>query len=163
MQLSCIYSSLLGRTTFLRTILLKPSPELPFDELKRRGHRMTKVRAAIIQVLSRRELPLAATDLMTSMKKMGLRPNKTTIYRELTFLIEAGVVAKVDLGERKKRYESVSKGHHHHLVCLKCHTIEELEMQAHLTDQEDEIEKEHDFQVMRHALEFYGLCRRCQS
>jgi Fur family ferric uptake transcriptional regulator len=123
---------------------------------------MTKVRAAIIQILSRQDLPLGAADLMMAMRKVGLRPNKTTIYRELTFLMEAGLVAEVDLGERKKRYESGSKGHHHHLVCLKCRTIEELEMDAHLTDQENEIEKAHDFQVLRHALEFYGLCRRCQ-
>jgi Fur family ferric uptake transcriptional regulator len=142
---------------------LKSSTQHALDQLKRQGHRMTKVRAAIIQLLQRQEKPLAVDDLILAMKKMGLRPNKTTVYRELTFLIEAGLVIEVDLGERKKRYESGLKGHHHHLVCLNCGAIQELQMDAHLSDQEDQIEKEHDFQVLRHMLEFYGLCSRCQS
>lgn len=117
----------------------------------------------MLQVLQMSAMPLSVADLRASMKKVGLRPNKTTIYRELTFLTEAGLVVQVDLGERKKRYESSTRGHHHHLVCLNCHTIEELEMDAHLTDQERRIGKEHNFRVLNHSLEFFGICRNCQS
>lgn len=142
---------------------MKSSAETSLNQLRRQGHRMTKVRAAIVQVLSGHELPLAVGELTGAMKKMGLRPNKTTIYRELAFLIEAGLVVEVDLGEGKKRYESGAKGHHHHLFCLNCHTIEEVHLDAHLGEHEDAIAKEHNFQVVRHSLEFYGLCERCQK
>jgi Fur family ferric uptake transcriptional regulator len=142
---------------------VKLSTQLTLDHLKSQGHRMTRVRAAIIQLLQRQEEPIAVPDLISAMKKLGLRPNKTTVYRELTFLIETGLVSEVDLGERKKRYESGLKGHHHHLVCLDCGAIQELQMDSHLSDQEEQIEKEHEFQVKRHMLEFYGLCSRCQS
>lgn len=124
---------------------------------------MTKVRAAIVKLLSGHDRPLAVDELIAAMEKMGLRPNKTTIYRELAFLIDAGLVMEVDLGEGKKRYESGTKGHHHHLVCLNCHIIEEVEMDPHLGEHEQAIAKQHKFQVVRHSLEFYGLCSRCQK
>lgn len=123
---------------------------------------MTKVRAAIVRVLSRQDLPLSVAELIAATKKLGLRPNKTTLYRELAFLVEAGMVVKVDLGEGKKRYESGAKDHHHHLVCMNCHAIQEVKIDTHLADQENAIQREHNFHVVRHALEFYGLCQRCQ-
>lgn len=142
---------------------MKSPTQDSLDQLKRQGHRMTRIRAAIVHLLQPREEPISVAELISALKLSGLRPNKTTIYRELSFLMEAGLVAEVDLGDGRKRYESGLSGHHHHLVCLNCGAIQELQMNSHLSDQEKRIEQEHDFQVLRHRLEFYGLCSRCQA
>ena len=130
--------------------------------LRSKGHRITKIRSLLIEVLQRHASPLTVADLLAAIRKLGVEPHKTTLYRELTFLVSESLAVELELGEGKKRYESAAKGHHHHLVCLGCRTIEELELGKHLPRQERKIRQAYNFQVLRHSLEFFGLCQNCR-
>lgn len=130
------------------------------EELKNSGFKITKARKALIELLLESNQPLSVPEISSLLR--NLNANKTTIYREISFLIDQGVVKEIDFGESKKRYEYDFKKHHHHLVCVSCKRIEDIEVEANIEAEEKRIEKISGFRVVNHSLEFFGICRRCQ-
>ena len=134
------------------------------DAIKKRGGKITLTRKAIIELLSREHGPFSAQDLLAHLATKRLHVNKTTVYREIEFLLKEEVIQMIQLGERKKRYELKSDNHHHHLVCTNCNSIDDIELdEGGLHPHEKAIKAKKRFKVTRHALEFYGLCLNCQK
>lgn len=136
------------------------------QELRERGHRITKVRHEMVRILVEHERvhPISVADMLHVLEGRNLAVNKTTVYRELEFLIGEKLVREVDLLEGWKRYELVSSGdHHHHLVCTRCSAIQCVDMNEDLAAVEREIGKRFNFRVQSHQLEFFGRCDSCGS
>lgn len=132
------------------------------ERLKQAGHRVTKVRKALIEILSIASGPLTVPELLLKLKEHSLGVNKTTVYRELEFLNNEGLLLEVDLLDRTKRYEVIGESdHHHHLVCTECNNIKCVEMHDDLTQLEQKISKKHKFLITSHVLEFFGVCHNC--
>lgn len=124
--------------------------------------RSTPVRRALVALFECNCAPQSAQDIQSALEDQGLKPNKTTVYRELETLCQVGILRELDFGEGKKRYER-SGHHHHHLICESCSCVQELELPAHLAEHETMIRNEYNFRVTRHVLEFFGLCRDCDK
>ena len=75
---------------------------------------------------------------------------------------QKGLTKQIQLNEGKFRYELTSKPDHHHLICQKCGTIEDISDCA-VGDLEKDIEKKKNFKIVSHSLEFYGMCKDCQQ
>lgn len=82
--------------------------------------------------------------------------NKTTIYRELPKMIADGSVVEVDFGDGKKRYELAKSDHHHHAICTKCNLVKDVKV-----DERYLFPKVKGFSLIRHSVEFFGLCENC--
>lgn len=132
------------------------------QQLKSQGHRITKARSAIIESLMESKSPVWVGELDEKLKSGGVKVNKTTLYRELDFLLAQKIVKEIQFGEDKKRYELAESAHHHHLVCINCKRVEDIDLQNDLSKQEEIIKKTKNFRVINHSLEFFGLCRNCQ-
>jgi Fur family transcriptional regulator, ferric uptake regulator len=132
------------------------------DALKGQGFRITKVRRALLDILTTASHPMSVPELLPALAKCDLMVNKTTVYRELDFLLENQIVLELDLLDGAKRYELLQPDHHHHhLVCTKCGMIECVEMHHDLDEIEARIATNHKFKVSSHVLEFFGLCEKC--
>lgn len=132
--------------------------------LRAGGERMTPIRMELIAILSSAHAPRSPQELRTALTKKGFAANKTTVYRQLELLERYGIVQPVQFADRTKRYELVSEsGHHHHLVCVRCQRIEDISFPTDLEQQEKLIWKQSHFKVLQHSLEFFGLCKQCQS
>ncbi|MFZ2187094.1 MAG: Fur family transcriptional regulator [Candidatus Moraniibacteriota bacterium] len=132
--------------------------------LKAHHLRLTKTRKALLQVFFRYETPLSAQDILHELPKTYRVVNKTTVYRELERLQKIGIISVVQLGDRRQYYELASREHHHHLVCLRCEQVEDVDMdEAKLLAEEKKVSREKNFAVLRHSLEFFGFCEHCQS
>lgn len=131
--------------------------------LKHNGARLTKTRLAVLEIFSREDHPLSVAEILLYLKKSGLTVNKTTVYREMEFLIEKSIVSAVFLDEKHTKYE-LNLGHHHHLVCRNCGNIEEVEMKE-IEDLFEVVEKKlkqkMKFTNIIHNLEFFGICGKC--
>lgn len=125
-------------------------------------YKLTKVRTALLETLQKTSTPLSIQDILTKLKERKLHPNKTTIYREIEFLNKLGLVSGVDFGEGKKRYEG-SSDHHHHIICVSCKKISDVHMDKDLDLFNAKIAKQAGFKPVGHSLEFFGLCKDCQS
>lgn len=132
-------------------------------KLREMGFRETRARKALIELLLNSNQPLAISEIQDNLKKTyKIGTNKTTVYREISFLIDQQVAREVDFGDKKKRYESAIGDHHHHLVCTNCGKIEDFELKQDLQNEEQRITSEKKFKVTSHTLEFFGLCANCQ-
>lgn len=132
------------------------------DRLSTAEVRLTPGRREVLEVLARSRGPLSATEIDT--ETAGVVP-LSSIYRTLAVLSEAGIVAphhgfvtRYELAEPLQR-------HHHHLVCVECGQIDDVEFDttAERTVQEvvTRVGSDHGFTVGTHALEIEGTCRRC--
>lgn len=126
------------------------------------GYRITPVRGLILETFRENLTPIAASDLIEVFKDLKFKVNKTTIYRELDFLIEKGILKEIEFGEGKKRYEIETGRHHHHIICIKCKKIEDVDLEVDLEGEEKKIEKDKKFKIKNHSLEFFGYCKNCQ-
>ena len=132
------------------------------EELKAAKFRITAARKAVVEVVLSAGAPVSAQDVSAGLKKLGVAANVTTVYRELEFLRERGVLVPVTFVDGVQRYEPSDLGHHHHLVCVECNGIQDVVVahdQVHAV--EKDIEKRYKFTVVQHALEFYGRCAKC--
>lgn len=159
---SFISPPLLTNATQLRYDKVMKYTEEILTLLKAHHLRSTQTRKGLIGLFFQNETPFSAQDIMRELYKGTKTVNKTTIYRELERLQEKGVIGTVQLGDRKRYYELASREHHHHLVCLHCNRVEDVGMnESALLAQEQRMKREKEFAVLRHSLEFFGLCKMC--
>ncbi len=86
--------------------------------------------------------------------KLGL----ATVYRTIELLRRAGSVRPL-AGEGRPAYVRCRPGHHHHLVCVACGSVEETELCA--APPAAELARRYGFAADTHEVDFYGTCRRC--
>jgi Fur family ferric uptake transcriptional regulator len=124
--------------------------------------RRSRAREALLEILRQAPFPLSASEAGAFLAKEGFLVNKTTVYRALASFRDAGVLKEVRLADREVRYEPADRGHHHHLVCVGCRSVEDISLEEDFARQEERIATTRRFRVLDHALEFFGLCMKCQ-
>lgn len=133
------------------------------QRLRSSGQKMTRIRKQILGILLKPDSLIDAQTLQTQLERLNLKVNKSTIYREITFLLNQEIIKSIDFGDGKKRYEIDQKDHHHHLVCLNCQSVDHFNLEDDLTLEEILIKREKKFKIINHSLEFFGLCQNCQK
>jgi Fe2+ or Zn2+ uptake regulation protein len=128
--------------------------------IKKEGFRLTKNRKAIVEILSSAKKPLRANQILVKLLKINPKTDRTTVYREVCFLIKNNFAQKTQLIDGKIYYE-ISNNHHHHLICTECKKVRKIVLGNHLIKKEREICKKENFKFITHALEFYGVCKKC--
>ncbi len=131
-------------------------------QVREKGGRLTKIRLAILKIFCHKTCFLSQAQILVELNKQKIIPNRSTIFRELNFLVKNNFLLKNNVGG-EDLYELVLDHHHHHLVCVKCHKIERIDMKNHLKTEEKKLEKKKDFSIISHALDFYGYCKKCNK
>ena len=126
--------------------------------------RLTRGRRAVIDALSGANGPMSAAELS---EELGPEVPLSSIYRTLAVLTEAGVVAHHLGAKGLTRFELAEwlAGHHHHLVCLECGAVADIDIPAakerSVRSLVSEIAELASFQATDHALEIEGRCAKC--
>ncbi|MBI2617274.1 transcriptional repressor [Candidatus Gottesmanbacteria bacterium] len=129
------------------------------NQLQNFGYRLTTPRTEILKVLSTTK-PLSTKEVFAFLKKNGSQVDIVTTYRTLELFEKLGFIRKIQLEDKTSRYELIGASHHHHLVCMKCKNIEDVQVEEGLLL--NQIKKQSRFRVEKHALEFFGICGNCQ-
>lgn len=125
---------------------------------------MTQLRQAMIGLFCQVTRPQSAGVIMMALLKQGVSVNKTSVYRELQFLVEKNVIKTVAISDQEALYERVGD-HHHHVVCRDCKTVEDIHVEGiedALSHLEKGIARKSNFSDLKHSLEFFGQCGRCR-
>ncbi len=130
---------------------------------REKERRFSKVREAVLQYLEKSAEPHTAIQIEKALAKVGLKVHKTTIYRELEILEKSGTIQYVYFDGKQVRYELTSKPHHHHVVCVDCGTVKDIAVGDILEKKEKAIAHKSKFTILRHSLEFFGICSRCKK
>ncbi len=126
--------------------------------------RYTRGRRAVVAALARSDGPRSAAELSVD---LGPAVPVSSLYRSLTVLEEAGVVVPHFGARGLTRYELAEwlQGHHHHLICIDCGSVEDVEVPASYESQVEDlvvgISATAAFTPRSHALEIEGRCARC--
>lgn len=139
------------------------TPEQIIKTIRNKGQRITKVRGIVVEIFINSVEPITAQDILLAMETMGMKVNKTTVYRELDFLQKIAIIKAIDFGDGLKRYELLQEGHHHHVICSKCRKVQDVVLKVDLDEEENKIQKDTGFKIQSHSLEFFGLCPDCQT
>jgi len=134
------------------------------SQISSRGKKLTKTRKAVVEMLCDSHNLLTAPEIQERLKVLGVSINKTSIYRELDFLISMGIIKEVNIQPRVTHYESALHPHHHHLVCIGCGNTKDIET-SEFEKPMHVLEKkalQQGFTVKDHSMEFFGLCANCK-
>ncbi|MBP2652299.1 MAG: zur [Firmicutes bacterium] len=130
-------------------------------ELRAKGYKMTPQRRAVITALLECGKFPTAQQLLAKVKQAAPDVSLDTIYRNLSLLIDLGLVNEIHLPGRGNVFELTTNQHHHHLVCVRCGKAECLDY-CPVSAQDLEKAAEQGFEIISHSLEFYGYCRSCR-
>lgn len=131
--------------------------------LQERDYKLTPQRQDVVRVLlNHPDKHLSAEEVYNLVKANNPEIGLATVYRTLELLSELAILQKIDFGDGRSRYEFADEAHrHHHLVCLNCGAVEELDEDL-LEPLENLVAERFGFHVTDHQVTFYGLCRACR-
>ena len=136
------------------------------QQLQAQAYKLTPQREATVRVLLEHEEDhLSAEDVFMLVKEKSPDIGLATVYRTLELLSELHVVEKMNFGDGVARYDlrnENNRHHHHHLICGQCGSVEEI-MEDWLGPLEERLEREYQFTVVDHRLDFQGVCRKCKA
>lgn len=135
-------------------------------QLHAKGYKLTPQREATLTVLLEREEDhLSAEEVFLLVKEKAPEIGLATVYRTLELLSELKIVDKINFGDGVSRYDLRKEGvehFHHHLVCMECGKVEEIEEDL-LPAVEEKVESDFNFRILDHRLTFHGVCSECQA
>ncbi|RYY73704.1 MAG: transcriptional repressor [Gammaproteobacteria bacterium] len=129
-----------------------------------RGVRLTSLREQVLELVWQSHQPLGAYTLMDMLGKASTRQiAPPTVYRALDFLLEEGLIHRINSLNAFIGCPSPSQKHQSHfLICQDCKVAVELD-NAQLNQHLNDVAAESGFSVTSHSLEISGLCPACQT
>jgi Fur family ferric uptake transcriptional regulator len=87
-----------------------------------------------------------------------------TVYRTIELFQKVGLVLRLPMGNFPARYEFIgpSVPGHHHLICLECGRVEEINDQL-VSEFRKRILRKIGFSMAGMPIRVYGRCRECKE
>ncbi len=123
--------------------------------------RMTNQREIILRELKKSKRHLAADELYDIVKKVMPRISLATVYRNLEILSEAGLIGKLEISGRQKRFD-FDVSDHDHIYCVVCHRVDNLNIENKNVDSE-KLGAGAGYSITGYRLEIIGICPECQK
>jgi Fur family zinc uptake transcriptional regulator len=117
----------------------------------------------VLELVWNSHRPVGAYDILEAMSDEGRRPAPPTVYRALDFLMDAGLVHRLDslnafVGCRDPEHPHAGQ----FLICRRCRSVAELD-DAELQRVVNAKVAEAGFRAETQMLEIQGVCSRCRA
>lgn len=123
----------------------------------------TPIRRRVLELVWQRHAPVGAYDILSALKKSEGALAPPTVYRALEFLLEAGLIHRIDALNAFIACEHPDELHTgQFLVCRNCSRVAELDDPA-ITRLLAQKAKESGFISDSQSIEIKGLCTHCQK
>jgi len=135
------------------------------EYLKRAGLKTTSQRMTLAEKIFQIHHHFTVESLMDELRDKKREISKATIYRILSIMVEAGLLAEHNFGQDSKYYEHIiGHEHHDHIICMDCKRIVEF-MDKRIEELQEKAARENGFKMEGHSLNIYGKCQnsaRCK-
>ena len=134
--------------------------------LRALDQRYTGGRQAIVAVLADAARPMTVPEILAQVERRAVP--QSSAYRNLTVLLEAGVVHRLPGADEFARYELAEElaGHHHHLMCSVCGEVADIaaspRVERALAEATRVAAEEAGFEVTGHRIDLLGRCAACR-
>jgi Fur family peroxide stress response transcriptional regulator len=132
--------------------------ERPEEICRKHGLTLTVQRRVVLEELWGRKDHPTADQVFTSVSKKLPEISRTTVYRVLETFVRLGIARLVCHPGAATRYEVWTK-RHHHLLCMRCEAIIDLELPS--LDRIPLPETPKEFNIEDYSVEFRGVCSTC--
>ena len=129
---------------------------------QQRGQRFTPIRRQVLEALLSSHRPLGAYDVIEELAKRVARPAPITVYRALDFLMEQGLVHRIE-----SRNAFLACAHNHDvsssvafLICERCGAVGEIAA-ASVTQPLIDGARASGFAPKMTVVEITGICLNC--
>jgi Fur family zinc uptake transcriptional regulator len=126
-----------------------------------RGVKLTALRRTVLKLVCASGKPLSAYEILDRMRATTPNPAPPTVYRALEFLLEQGLVHKL---ESLHAFVGCSHPDHPHssqfLICADCGEVNEMENDA-IAQSLRTAERAAGFKTKRPVVELLGTCAQC--
>ena len=128
---------------------------------RQKGLRITPQRRAILELLTQDDSHPTAEEIYQRVLAVMPDVSRTTVYNTIHELLNLGELVEVEeLGKAGTRYDTHG-GNHHHLFCLRCRTLRDIDRDFAGLDLAPE--EAAGYQIVRRQVTFYGYCANCQA
>lgn len=128
-----------------------------------RGVRLTPIRRKVLELIWGSHQAVKAYDLLDRIRPLEQAAKPATVYRALEFLLEQGLIHRV---ESLNAFIGCSCAERPHeqllLICVQCQEVEERPGLAVMEALARELEQA-SFAIHRKAIEIHGVCAHCVS
>lgn len=129
--------------------------------LRENDIRMTSQRYAILKYLAEDEKHPTANEIYEDLKDDFPNMSVATIYNNLNFFMQAGIVNELPFGDGSSRFD-LTDTQHYHVICNNCGKVEDFNYPG-LAEVEKVVESMTNFKVDGHRFKVTGLCKDCQK
>jgi Fur family ferric uptake transcriptional regulator len=129
--------------------------------LKKKGLKLTPQRILVADIIHGATGHITAGEIIGQVQAKMPGVNKSTIYRTLDILEEAGCVYKSEL-DNEFVYHHDDEGHHHHLKCCKCGKTIECHEDIFAALQKSLMNK-YGFRADFKHMVMSGICGECKN
>jgi Fur family ferric uptake transcriptional regulator len=126
------------------------------------GGRLTAPRRAVLEALLTADGPVSAEQIADGLGGRLPTTEAVSVYRNLDWLEEIGVVRHVHLGHGAGLYQLAGAGEHAYLVCERCAGVTRLDAEQ-LHRVRAEIEQASGFHAHFDHFPIHGLCPGCAA
>jgi Fur family ferric uptake transcriptional regulator len=139
---------------------------MPRDDLQqalhKNGLRLTRARAAVLQVLAASSEHLKVAEVHRRVREIDGRVGLASVYRTMDLLARLNLVKHVHMDHRHRHYARLSDDHGHHVICNGCGLVVEFS-DCRLEGLTRTLARRTKFRIEGHCVEFFGQCRKCRS
>ena len=146
----------------LQPLQVDKSPEEKFREfLAIRGEKLTAPRRTLVRHVFDAHKHFDADELTAELQERGEKVSRSTVYRTLRLLVDAGLLRELRLTNRTAYEHDYGYPSHDHLHCSECGTIVEFSNEDIRTLREA-ISCSHGFRASGHKFVITGICEPCR-
>lgn len=147
----------------LPSVPVSQSPVEKFREfLEMRNLKCTGERLGIVEHVFAKHNHFEADQLVADMKAKKMRVSRSTVYRTLALLVEAGLLRELQFGSSTAYDHDYGYPQHEHLYCEKCGQVIEF-VSDELSELQDSICKKFRFKPTNHQFVIRGVCQDCNK
>ena len=126
-----------------------------------RGVQLTQIRHQVLELILSSHQAVKAYDLLDRIKPLQSSAKPATIYRALDFLIEQGLIHRI---ESLNAFIGCNCSEHQHeqllLICNRCNEVEERHAEQVMQALAEEASAA-NFVVHNKSIEVQGICAKC--
>ena len=129
------------------------------ESMRSQGLRLTSQRKTVVEMAFGTKEHFTADVLLARSRRRDTKVSRATVYRTLAFLVKAGLIRQVGLGQQSPQYDPnfADAPRHGHFVCVDCQKV--VEFHDHCLDvRESIVTKDHGFSPQRVSLQIEATC-----